>query len=533
MFTARVAVTVLSLALFSCGHGAGRVLSTTCAGFDNRTDIGGTGSVSGSAVYLKRVIDSGGWTVDVVSTPIRFARTEVVSCVTGAVLGDALTAADGGYVIAFTNPRRVGIYVRVLSSAPDYKVSVKRSAGGPLYGVASPALDDAGAGETLSLGLAATSEATSGAFNILDQGVLGAAYLLSVPVILTRDLEWAWYPGSPAGTSYTSGNPAVIAVSGQADDPDQFDDAVLLHEYGHYVLDIYSKDDSPGGEHRLNDSSLDLRLAWSEGWASFFSSVVRNDPVHIDTSASGVRLQFELEGPSFASTTWYDSNELAVAAVLWDAFDGPGEDPVQVLFSQIWSTITTLKTDSSATTISFEDFWIGWKQAGFPSLTSLTAAFFIELESDSFETGDDTMLQLISVGSTTHHTLYPSGAIPGRMPADIDLMQFTAGQTGIYTVETSRCDVVSLSCVAGLSNGADTVLEVTSNGIVGTSDNFDGKTYGACGLNCPPNDAQTLSSRVTFTGTASTTYRVKVTRSAVAPPSAGDFGSYDLIVTGP
>lgn len=527
MFTARLSVAVVWLVLSACGDGADRVLSATCAGFDHRTDIGGTGTVSGSAVYLNRVIGSGGWTGEVVSVPIRFAQTEVVSCAAGAVLEDGLTRADGTYDIPFTNPGRVGVYVRVVSSSPDYRMSVKRSAAEPiLYGLASAALDDAGTGETLSPPpLAAGGEATSGAFNILDQGVSGAKYLVdNVARSPSRELVWFWYPGSTAGTSYTPGNPAVIAVSGQAGDPDQFDDSVLLHEYGHYVLDSYSKDDSPGGEHRLNDSSLDLRLAWSEGWASFFSSVVRNDPVHIDTSGSGIRLKFDIEAPSFGSSTRFDSNELAVAAVLWDLYDpSDSDDAVQEPFLSIWSTLTDIPGDPQATTASFEDFWLAWLLKSFDPFTVLLDARSIEFWPDIYGSSVSTL----EVGVRQLRTLYPSPV--GRVP-DVDLVEFTLSQGGTYTVETSRC--VLGECLVGLSNGADTWIELTGGGLTTMiNDNFDGKTYsGTCGLNCPPNDAVTLSSRVTFTGAVGPTYRVKVTRSPAAPPSAGDFGSYGILL---
>ncbi len=48
--------------------------------------------------------------------------------------------------------------------------------------------------------------------------------------------------------------------------------AVLFHEFGHYVLDSYSKDNSTGGAHYLGQT-LDPRFAFSEGWATFMSLV--------------------------------------------------------------------------------------------------------------------------------------------------------------------------------------------------------------------------------------------------------------------
>jgi hypothetical protein len=73
--------------------------------------------------------------------------------------------------------------------------------------------------------------------------------------------------------------------------------------------------------------------------------------------------------------------------------------------------------------------------------------------------------------------------------------------------------------VLGLSDGAG-------------SDNLSGLTYpGSCASGCPPNDASTLSSRVTFAATAGAEYVIQIARSPVAPPSAGQLGTYDVLVT--
>lgn len=56
-----------------------------------------------------------------------------------------------------------------------------------------------------------------------------------------------YMPGSDSGWSYS----------------------VALHEFGHYVLANYSRDDSPGGNHNFGEL-LAPAFAWSEGWASFF-----------------------------------------------------------------------------------------------------------------------------------------------------------------------------------------------------------------------------------------------------------------------
>jgi hypothetical protein len=493
--------------------------------------------VEGRATYFKRVITPQGATGAVVQTPIRYADVELISCQSGAVLASGPTDADGRFQLPFTNPGRVGVYVRVLSSVNRYGVSVRRSAAEPLlYGFVSSAYDDAGDGEIQTVqGLEARSELGAGAFNILDQGVRGAEVVESLSgAAPASPLVWFWFPGNAAGTSYDPAAKA-ITVLGTAADPDEFDDAVLLHEYAHYVLDVYSRDDSPGGPHVLGDSTLDLRLAWSEGWATFFSSVVRNDPVHVDTSGTGVRLVFEIEGPSFSTATRYDSNELAIAAVLWDAYDGDDADeglgPLNGLLAAIWSAVQGLGTSP----VSFEDFWTAWQSANPGDLRPILETRSIDLWVDDHEAGgdDDDPSRAKPLGlfvgdpaSIQHHSLYPAG--------DVDHVEFTAPTAGMYTVATSRCTGLPLACDARVSNAADTILSVMSLADNGTAaDNLNGQRYStSCALaNCPPNDAATLSSRVTFPAAANEVVTIRIMRSPDAPPSAGELGTYDLLVT--
>jgi hypothetical protein len=397
--------------------------------------------------------------------------------------------------------------------------------------LASSGYDDTGNGETITVtDLTASASLGAGAFNILDQGVRGAqtveALTGAAPVL---PLVWYWFPGNPNGTSYAPATRA-ISVLGTSVDPDEFDDAVLLHEYGHYVLDVYSRDDSPGGVHVLGNSTLDLRLAWSEGWATFFSSVVRNDPVHVDTSGAGVRLVFEIEGPTFGTATRYDTNELAVAAVLWDVHDGVDDDegagPLNGLLPDVWSVVRGL----AAPLVSFEDFWTAWQSAPPGNLQPILEARLINLWPDAQEAGandnDQARATPIGVNQIQSRSLYPAG--------DIDFVTFTAPVDGTYTIGTSRCTGPPVRCDARVSNAADTVLDVLELPNDGAdADNLNGNVYpGVCGVGtCPSNDAATLSSRVQISATAGASYIIEVTRSPAAPPSAGELGTYDLVVT--
>ncbi|MFV3407584.1 hypothetical protein ACNH6C_03190 [Bdellovibrio bacteriovorus] len=87
------------------------------------------------------------------------------------------------------------------------------------------------------------------------------------------------YFGSNSPLSfYSPGDRKLYILGGvngdvKSSDTDHFDDSVILHEYGHFLEDVYGNSGSPGGSHTGN-FVIDARLAWSEGWANYFQAAV-------------------------------------------------------------------------------------------------------------------------------------------------------------------------------------------------------------------------------------------------------------------
>ncbi|MFV8248040.1 hypothetical protein [Bdellovibrio bacteriovorus] len=87
------------------------------------------------------------------------------------------------------------------------------------------------------------------------------------------------YFGSNSPLSFYSPGDRKLYILGGANgdvkssDTDHFDDSVILHEYGHFLEDVYGNSGSPGGSHTGN-FVIDARLAWSEGWANYFQAAV-------------------------------------------------------------------------------------------------------------------------------------------------------------------------------------------------------------------------------------------------------------------
>jgi len=130
---------------------------------------------------------------------------------------------------------------------------------------------------------------------------------------------------APSGVSYYEDN--EIHIEGYEDDPDQWDNGVILHEYGHYIMDeIYGGEKPKGvnGSHftelpATSSNQIALNLAFSEGWAHFFACTALKQAGYEDKNAGGKNTyNFETTDPVTGNDI-----EKSVAGVLLDIVDGP------------------------------------------------------------------------------------------------------------------------------------------------------------------------------------------------------------------
>jgi hypothetical protein len=314
-----------------------------------------TQNISGRAFYQKvDLSDSGLDLTHPVMMPIRNARVELVNTLSQSVVAVSETDALGRFVVPA--PADPNLSVRVVSRLRPSSLRVADNTNsGALY---ATALDIDGRSPRQDLVLAETSR-VSGAFNILEMIQRSNDMLKSVdpdlippaPTIFWSVRNTSRY-GDPVrgfvGTSQFNINANTAYILGdRSTDSDEFDDPVIIHEYAHMLATKFSRDDSPGGPHGLGDQ-LDPRVAWSEGWANFFSSAVRNDPIWRDSGADGVlRLRYDLEDNVPAGDNPGYWSEASVDTILWDLFDDHADpaDDVQYPFAQIWNAFADLRND--------------------------------------------------------------------------------------------------------------------------------------------------------------------------------------------
>ena len=397
----------------------------------------GTSTISGKVEYVDRIFDSTGFT-GTTNLPVRFARVQAVET-GGAITVRALTQTNSG---------------------SSYEAAVKDNRNSSVYAVTSSDLSGSLPGTLTNQDLLAPVADVGQAFNIFDNMVLAQEHVDTMSGTLnTHTLVTVyWWDGTGTGSYYTSGGGThSIYLLGSASDSDAYDDTVILHEMGHYVAAVYSRDDSPGGSHTIT-GHYDLRLAWSEGWATYFSSVVRDlngaatPEDYVDTLNSvTLGFSFEIEsmnsdGGSISASAKGADNEVAVSAVLWDIYDTTNEgawDTLALDYDEIWGIFDD--DIPAASVATFETFWDEWEAVSPGQLDPLMATTGRDIrysaDADEGGAGDDTVgaARAITPGTSEDHTFF--GA------SDKDWFSISVTNGTWYTFKTEN-----------LGDGADTLL---------------------------------------------------------------------------
>lgn len=257
-------------------------------------------AVAATALYEYRPTDlTRGLYGAPVSAGIPYAEVSVANA-EGEVVQCGTTDASGA--ISLTVPSGAGAYtLRVFSRSDtaklkisvieDYYVNQPYSIAKSftvLTGETSKAVGTL----TASARASTSSRIEGGAFNILTQIFKVNEFLraqLSDPSFVAPKVHVYWragynpyeyfYRGSSSGLSfYLSGTGNLFILGGVGgdvmdSDTDHFDNSVIIHEYGHFLEDVYTRSDSRGGSHGIA-GFVDPRLAWSEGWANFLQGAV-------------------------------------------------------------------------------------------------------------------------------------------------------------------------------------------------------------------------------------------------------------------
>jgi hypothetical protein len=341
-------------------------------------------TVTGKFVYEDREFDISGFTDRKPARPIRFADVQIMA--DGKPLASGATDAAGDYSVTVPGAVQQNITAVCIarSSAISWlHISVRVAnddfSFGDYYSVSSTPLVSPGTGIVPVGTTLAPSDTDAGkAFNIWDVALdgidfVGSPQVAGAPPAAELTLIWS-QTHSRTGSFYDNVAPRYLYVGSRTG----YDDTVISHEFGHFIDDIYSRSDNPGGQHFLGDNQQDIRLSWGEGLATFLGSSIRKykgygrPDLYVSTDGTRLNFSYEIEtltGNVTLSSKTGSTNEVAVTAALWDITDGPStddvspgidDDPLERPFSEVWKDLSLYFPTATTAGPSVEDFWIGW-----------------------------------------------------------------------------------------------------------------------------------------------------------------------------
>lgn len=459
--------------------------------------------VSGTATYeFVPARDSGALNyAAIVNKPARGATIQALAG--SAVLASAVVSEQGNF--SLTLPVNTTYFLRLRAELVStmgpatWTASVKdNTSGNALWVVDGLAVSSGTANATRSISAGSGwdgSRYTSGGraagpFAILDMVFTSFKFIAQTqPTVNFPPLDVFWSPNNTTAGS-SSNDPATgelggtfflektinsvltrsIYVLGQEnDDTDEYDVALVGHEIGHYVQSAFSSDHSLGGSHsRVN--KLDMTLAFSEGWGTAWSSMMRGNPIYADSFGLGQSRGFMfsvLTVPSDSDRGWY--REDSIFSALYALFASHG-------FAPIWQTLTgpMLKTqDALATVFSFADGIRSLGSAGnsavISTLNSVLAAqnVFTGAGADQWGSGETN-----NGGSVANLPIYSALAFNTATPVcftndnQVGTARNKLGMVKYFRIKLSPAQAGFRTVIANFQTGRDLDFEVLQNRVL-------------------------------------------------------------------
>ncbi|HEX2206634.1 MAG TPA: hypothetical protein VHG93_03070 [Longimicrobium sp.] len=322
------------------------LFSAILGGIGARPAAGQT-TFRGTIVYEKIPAGRNGLELDApVRTPAAGIRVEIVAPPDRTVLGSGFTDEKGVYAVRVRLNRQPRVYVRALAQTENAQV-VRAGDRAEWSMVSQPFAP--GRQRTVTTDLLATdSSRVAGAFNIAATIHRANALVRAAsPDVALPRVEIRWDTTYMGGSFFREREGTAYINGRRGRDSDEYDDHVIAHEYGHFLMASFSRESSPGGSHGFGEQ-LDPRLAWSEGWGNFFGAATTGSSRYIDTGASRGRqmvlVSMDLEDDVPAGDHPGIWSEHSVGGVLWDWFDDGAEarDSVALGFVPLWNAFASL-----------------------------------------------------------------------------------------------------------------------------------------------------------------------------------------------
>ncbi|NNF67888.1 MAG: hypothetical protein HKM98_10305, partial [Gammaproteobacteria bacterium] len=299
--------------------------------------------------------------------PARNVNIEILAAGTETVLANAETDNFGDY--AAQVPINTNIFVRaraemIRAGAPGWNVRVvDNTQSDALYVLESGSFNTGTADATQDLaagsgwgGASYTGIRAAAPFAALDAINDAMNEVLSVdPTAQMPDLLVKWSPDNNTATGDESmgeigntffrrnldGSREILLLGAEDSDTDEYDQHVVIHEWGHYFEDAFSRADTVGGAHSPGDR-LDPRVAFSEGWGYAYAGITTGDPVTRDALGFGQASGFEIDVDENDNLNpgWF--SEGSAQSIIYDVVDAgtDGVDATNLGFGPIYNLMS-------------------------------------------------------------------------------------------------------------------------------------------------------------------------------------------------
>ena len=281
----------------------------------------------------------------------------------GDLLSCGMTDSNGNYEVSVNSNTDVRIRARaemIQTTGPTWDVSViDNTSGDALYALNGSLASSGTVDSVRNLNAASgwggssyTGTRAAAPFAILNPIYDALQQMAAIdPDVVFPPNQFGWSinnrasDGNPANgdisTSSYVGNGRVNILGAANSDTDEYDDHVVIHEWGHYFEDQLSRSDSLGGTHTGTDR-LDPRVALGEGFGNALSGMITDDPFYRDSNGAQQADGFEInvESNSANPEGWF--NEFSVQSILYDIYDAAddGTDTLTLGLAPIYNVLT-------------------------------------------------------------------------------------------------------------------------------------------------------------------------------------------------
>lgn len=281
-------------------------------------------------------------------SPIRSARLDALAP-DDSVLYSTVTSANGEFAVMV--PADQTVQIRVWAKMEDTQQGqwqakvVDNTHSDAVYALRSAAITPSESAPAIDIHAASNwgkdqykVQRPSAPFAILDALYDGFTLLTQTEDQVLPELTVAWSPdniaaeGAPEegliGSSYYTqieGQPKIYLLGQTDNDADDYDRSVILHEFGHFIMDHISRSDSVGGRYG-RDIALDLRVAFNEAISNVFATLIDEQPKYFDTYGNQQIMTqvFDLEKHTSGSGGWHSTE--ALSWLIHDSVDDQHDD---------------------------------------------------------------------------------------------------------------------------------------------------------------------------------------------------------------